>query len=77
MTPSFPELLNMVLALPETERVTVADALLSSLPDETFDHNDDELEQELLRRSDELKDDPSASIAWSDIKILIARGELQ
>lgn len=65
-------LLQAVLALPAAERAVFADAILSSLDDEDVSelHDDDALEQELLRRSAEMDEDPSASVPWSELKKL-------
>ena len=68
MSPATSTLLNTVLALPEAERVAITEALLDSLPEDSVELDDDALEQELLRRSEELKNDPTASIPWSELK---------
>ena len=67
------ELLNAALALPDVERLALAEALLSSLPDglaELDDLDDEAFEQELLRRGEEMKKDPSIGIPWSELKKL-------
>lgn len=64
-------LLESVLALPEADRVAIAEAVLSSLPDDDTPELDDEaFTRELRRRSEEMKNDPSASISWSELKEL-------
>lgn len=74
MTATATSLLESVLALPEADRVAIADALLESLPEDLSDLDDDALEQELLRRSAEIDKDPSTVIPWSEVKRQIAEG---
>ena len=71
MSPSAANLLKLALALPEIERVVLAEALLSSVPDEIDDLDDDAFLQELRRRSEQMKNDPFASIPWSEVKKMI------
>jgi putative addiction module component (TIGR02574 family) len=67
--------LESVLALPEADRVVIAEALLSSLPEDGVqDLDDDALEQELIRRSAEIDKDPSTLIPWSEVKRQMAEG---
>lgn len=62
-------LLNSVLALPESERVAIAEAILSTLPDDDLMEMDDAAyAAELKRRSEEMKNDPTAGIPWSELK---------
>lgn len=69
MSPSGNSLMESVLALPEAERMAIAEALLSSLPDDELVCLEEELfAAELERRSQEMDEDPSASILWSEIK---------
>ena len=63
-------LLETVLSLPESERAAIAEALLSSLTEEPRELDDAEFAKELERRSAEMKNDPDASISWSDLKKL-------
>jgi putative addiction module component (TIGR02574 family) len=63
-------LLETVLSLPEAERAAIAEALLSSLAEEPHELDDAEFARELERRSDEMKNDPDASISWSELKKL-------
>ena len=70
MSHSAETLLETVLSLPETERAAIAEALLSSLTEESAALDDAEFAKELERRSEEMKNDPNASIAWSDLKDL-------
>jgi putative addiction module component (TIGR02574 family) len=61
--------LESVLALPEAERAEIAEAILSSLPEEDAREADDEaFAEELRRRGDEWKGDPGTGIAWSELK---------
>lgn len=69
--PNQSELLSAVLELPESDRLAIAEALLSSLPDEVTDVDsldDAAFEQELLRRSQEMQADDSAGVSWSELK---------
>ena len=60
-------MLDSVLALPESERVEFVHALLDSLA--FVDESDDvALAQELERRLDECRQDPSAALPWSQVK---------
>lgn len=68
MSPTADSLLKSALSLPEAERVAIADALLSSLPDDEVDADEEAFLKELHRRSEEMDNDPSASIAWEDLK---------
>lgn len=71
MKPNQSELLSAVLELPESDRLAIAEALLSSLPDEVTDVDsldDAAFEQELLRRSQEMQADDSAGVSWSELK---------
>ena len=63
-------LLDAVLALPDTDRAKLAQALLESLgPDFPSDSDElDELEMELERRAHELRTDHSSSLPWSEVK---------
>lgn len=69
-------LLQSVLALPETERLVIAEALLASLPEDLSELDDDALEQELLRRSEEIDKDPSSVIPWSEVRKLTGHGDV-
>ncbi len=69
MSPSGSSLLESVLALPETERVEIAEAILCSLDDvdePELDHH--AFLAELRRRSQEMKNDPTSGIPWSELK---------
>ena len=68
MSPNASTLLNTALSLSEDERLAIAEALFSSLPDDMDEMEDAAFAQELLRRSEESKNDPSATIPWSEVK---------
>jgi putative addiction module component (TIGR02574 family) len=76
MTATAKSLLESALALPESERMAIAEALFESLPGDIGDLDDDALEQELLRRSEELDKDPSSAIPWSEVKRRISQGDV-
>jgi putative addiction module component (TIGR02574 family) len=72
MTATATSLLESILALPEADRIAIAEALLSSLPEDVVQDLDDEaFAKELQRRSDEMDKDPSACIPWSEVKKLL------
>ncbi len=71
MSPVGTSVLQSALALPEAERVAIADALLSSLPEESLAGDDEAFAEELQRRSDEMDNDPSACIPWSEVRKLL------
>ena len=68
MNPSADSLLDSVLALPEAERVAITEALLDSLTEESLDLDDRAFAEELERRSEEMKSDPTAGISWAELK---------
>lgn len=68
MSPAGTTLLESALALPEQERLAIADALLSSLPEESPELDDASFAEELQRRSDEMEKDPSACVPWAEVK---------
>jgi putative addiction module component (TIGR02574 family) len=68
MSPSTPSLLESVLSLPEADRLAIAEALLSSLPEDSPDLDEEAFIKELQRRSEEMKNDPSAGIPWSELR---------
>ena len=63
-------LLDAVLALPETDRAKLAQAVLESLGPDSTDMSDEEFEKELEKRANDLKADPSSALPWSDVKNL-------
>ncbi len=70
MSHSSESLLESVLSLPEIERAAIAEALLSSLTEEEGELDDHAFAKELERRSEEMTNDPNASISWTDLKKL-------
>jgi putative addiction module component (TIGR02574 family) len=61
-------LLEAALELPESERAEIAAELLATLgPDDTL-VSDEELSNELERRLEECRHEPSSTISWSLLK---------
>ena len=60
-------LLTAALALPETERLWLAERLMETLPPDVDEMTDDELYAELERRRAEVEKDPSIPIPWKDV----------
>ena len=61
-------LLEATLELPESERAEIAAELLATLgPDDTL-VNDEELANELERRLEECRREPSSTVPWSLLK---------
>ncbi len=67
------ELVDQALKLPEKERSRLVEALLESLPDysdeDEFElpHHDPAFRAELLRRSQEIEDDPTCTVSWEEV----------
>jgi putative addiction module component (TIGR02574 family) len=61
-------LLAAALKLPEAERAALAEALFESLDAEEADLIDDEAYAEYRRRLEECREDPSASVPWSELR---------
>jgi putative addiction module component (TIGR02574 family) len=68
MTATTKSLLESALALPEAERMAMAEALWQSLPVDAEELEDEAFADELERRSEEMDRDPSASISWEDLR---------
>jgi putative addiction module component (TIGR02574 family) len=68
MSPSTSSLLESVLSLPEPDRLAIAEALLFSLPEDSPDLDEEAFIKEMQRRSEEMKNDPSAGIPWSELR---------
>ena len=68
MSPAAASLLNSAMSLPEAERLAIADALLSSVPEDATELDDVAFVEELRRRSEEMDIDPSAYIPWEEVK---------
>jgi putative addiction module component (TIGR02574 family) len=60
--------LEATLALPEAERAEIAAELLATLGPEEPLSTEDDFVAELDRRLAECRDDPSATIPWSELK---------
>jgi putative addiction module component (TIGR02574 family) len=61
-------LIEAVLALPESERLLVAERLLETLPPELADLSDEEFAQELQRRRTEVIEGKEETVSWSILK---------
>lgn len=68
MTQRASTVLADALNLPENERALIAEKLLATLSPEVEDQLDDELAEELNRRLEEYKRDPSSAVRWEDLK---------
>ena len=68
MTTTTKSLLESALALPESERLELADALWQSLPDDMEEMDDEALAAELQRRSEEMDRDPTAGVSWEEVR---------
>ncbi len=62
------EILESALALPEGQRAEIAAELLATLGPEDVALADDELANELQRRLEECRQNPSSAISWSVLK---------
>jgi putative addiction module component (TIGR02574 family) len=60
--------LQSALALPETERVELVDALIASLPRDEQVALDDEFLAELERRCDEVDAGAAKTFSWEEVK---------
>lgn len=69
--PTMSELERQAMALPDSERATLAVLLLNPLPAVLFE-NDDGL-AEARRRNDEMDRDPTASVALEEIRRSLGR----
>jgi putative addiction module component (TIGR02574 family) len=58
---------DAALALPEIQRMLLAERLLDSLRSDLSETSDEELLGELNRRAAEFKRDPSVAIPWSEV----------
>lgn len=67
MSSSASAILKSALALSEDDRLAIADALLATLPEDDYQHLDEEAFAEELKRRSEDKD-RSAWISWADLK---------
>jgi putative addiction module component (TIGR02574 family) len=68
MNPTYREVLDAALALSEADRAAIAQELLATLTPEGEGPSDDELAEELGRRLEEARNNPEASVAWSDMR---------
>ena len=68
MQPQTRAVLDAALELPETDRASIALALLETLSPATDELTDDELAVELEERLAECVRDPSATVLWSELR---------
>ncbi len=73
MSPTADAVLKSALSLSDADRIEIADALLSSLPEDVEETDEDAFLRELQRRSDEMDQDPTASVPWDEVKKQLAR----
>ena len=69
MGPKSQALLEAVLELPDIDRAEIVNELLSTLPPEMLDTEDDEFAAELDRRYEEAHSDPTTTILWSELRV--------
>jgi len=61
--------LDAALELSESDRAIIAETLLSTLsPEDSELWDDDELAAELDRRLEESRNNPSATVSWSELR---------
>lgn len=68
MSPGSEELLNTVLALPESERLEIAEALAASLQPTDRAPLGEAWRAVIQRRSQELKEGTVAGVPWDEVK---------
>jgi hypothetical protein len=68
MQPQSRAVLDAALELPETDRASIALALLETLSPAADEPTDDELAAELEERLGECLSNPSATVLWSELK---------
>jgi putative addiction module component (TIGR02574 family) len=74
MTTTLEEIRSAAMRLTEEERLELADSLWESVDDEdgprfsTDGMTDEEFHEELNRRAEEARNDPSASMSWEEVK---------
>jgi len=67
MTAQVKAVFDAALALPEAERVLLAECLLETVPPEQDELTDDELYAELERRRADFDNDPSGAVPSSEL----------
>ena len=60
--------LDAALELSESDRAIIAETLLATLSPEVPELWDDELAAELDRRLEDSRNDPSATVSWSELR---------
>jgi putative addiction module component (TIGR02574 family) len=68
MAGDFQSVCDAALALSEDERVLLVQRLLDTLPPGACQYTEDELAEELDRRAEEARRDPSALIPWEEVR---------
>jgi putative addiction module component (TIGR02574 family) len=67
MDPKSQAILDAALALPEPDRIAIAQTLWETLSPAADEMTDDEFAAELDRRSEEARRDPSATVSWEEV----------
>ncbi len=75
MDPKARTVLDAALELPEDDRAAIAQTLLATLAPDVEEMDDEELLEELERRSEEARRDPSATISWEELRHELRAGE--
>lgn len=68
MDPKCRAVLDAALGLSEADRAIIAETLLGTLSPDGGELTDDELAAELDRRYEEVLNDPSSTIPWSELR---------
>jgi putative addiction module component (TIGR02574 family) len=68
MTPTLEQILDAALALPDAERLEVAEALLASLQPDNRPPFDESWREVIRRRSAEVRSGQVTSIPWEEVK---------
>ena len=72
MSPSFDQVFQAALALPEAERVQLVDSLIASFPTEVDSPLDERWTQEIARRSAEIDAGTADLVPWEQVRKEIA-----
>jgi len=74
MSPSAADLLKQALALGESDRATLAGALIESLETTVDEGADEAWAEEIRRRVEELDAGAVETVAWSEVRERLFRG---